>query len=361
MTPPRRILVDLERTRYPHSGLGYYCHCLELGLRTLQIPLELHYYRPRRAEEVDVHPYHFMHKVINRTPRGYDLLHLTHQQQDYFPGRYGERRMVTLHDLNFLYEPLSPRRYERELSKARRNLNGADCIVSISHFAQETLLKHQELFDLKPSISLEVIHNGILLSTEPPSSLGAAEASIQSLGQRPYLLSIGVLSPKKQQHLLVQMLPHLPRELELVLVYSASRAEYLGQLRETIHRLGLEARVHLLHRVSSEAKAYLLGHCQMLLHPSLAEGFGIPPVEAMAMGRPVLLNPATSLPEIGGEAAYYFSSLEPEAMAERVSEALGDFAEDPLRAQLLRLWAERYDYRRMAEDYARLYARELGM
>lgn len=353
--PHAPVLVDLERTRYPQSGLGYYCQCLEDGLRTLTLPYPIDYYRPRQSGEMDVVDYHFMHKFINRTARHYNLVHITHQQQTYFPCKLGGKCIVTLHDLNFLFEPLSPRRYKRELAKARHNLGRADCIVSISHFVQQTLLEHRELFDLKPGVRLEVIHNGIHLSTAPTAHLSTIPEAIRILGQRPYLLCIGVLSEKKQQRLLLEPLKLLPADMELVLIYSSAREEYLHALQADIRRLGLEQRVHLHYRVSQEVKAYLLEHCKALVQPSLAEGFGIPPIEAMAWGKPVVLNPVTAMPEIGGEAAYYFDSLEPQSIAQTISRSLADYGQAPQRAEVIRQWASRYDYRRMASDYAALY------
>lgn len=353
---PARVLVDLERTRHLQSGLGYYCQCLEEGLRALSLPYHLCYYRPRRSGEADVQAYHFIHKFMHRSAQNYDLVHITHQQQTYFPSRLRGKCIVTLHDLNFLFEPLSPRRYKRELEKAQHNLNRADCIVSISHFVQATLLEHQDLFDLKPDVRLEVIHNGIHLSTDLTEDLSTIPLSIQKLSQRPYLLCIGFLSEKKQQGLLLEPLNLLPDDMELVLVYSSARVEYLQALQADIRRLGLERRVHLLHRISNKTKAYLLAHCEALVQPSLAEGFGIPPIEAMAFGKPVILNPVTAMPEIGGEMAYYFDSLEAEAMAQTIRSALADYKEHSGRAEAIRQWAARYDYRRMAREYAALYS-----
>lgn len=357
-----RILVDLERSRYPLSGLGYYCQCLEDGLRTLSLPYRIDYYRTRKRGYSDILPYHFMHKFINYSAQGYELVHITHQQQSYFPSKLRGRCIVTLHDLNFLFEPLSSRRYKRELTKARYNLNRADCIVSISHFVQQTLIEHRELFELKPEVRLEVIHNGIHLSTSISGDLSTVPQSILDLSERSYLLCIGFLSDKKQQRLLLEPLKLLNQDIELVLVYSDAREEYLKSLLEDTRRLGLEKRIHLLHRVSKEAKNYLIQHCQALVQPSLAEGFGIPPIEAMALGKPVILNPVTAMPEIGGDLAYYFDNLDKESIAQTISTSLEDYKANPSRAQSITQWASRYDYRRMASEYAHLYAEllELG-
>lgn len=350
-----KVLVDLERTRYPQTGLGYYCQCLEGGLRELELPMDLSYYRRAKPGEVDVHRWSCLHRLLHISSREYDLIHITHQQQSYFPTAFSGKCIVTLHDLNFLFESLSPRRYKRELEKARRNLNRADCIVSISHFVEQTLLAHRHLFDLKPNVVFRVIYNGIHLPSEYTLHSSKHSDDIAELAGTRYLLSIGFLSPKKQQRLLVEALLHLPEDLSLILVYSSARADYLSTIKEDIIRLGLLGRVHLLYRISDEDKALLLSRCIALLQPSLAEGFGIPPIEAMAYGKPVILNPVTAMPEIGGDVAYYFESLEPKKIAKTIMSSVEHYDTTPQVVDTIRSWARRYDYKRMAEQYARLY------
>jgi glycosyltransferase involved in cell wall biosynthesis len=89
--------------------------------------------------------------------------------------------------------------------------------------------------------------------------------------------------------------------------------------------------------------------------PSLSEGFGLPVVEAMSVGKPAFLSRLTSLPEIGGDAAYYFESFEPESMIATVQRGLKDFDEHPQRAAELRAFAARYSWSRAATEYWALY------
>lgn len=354
----KELVIDVERLKYPHSGVGFYCSCLKRGLEALpQTLLEPPGYRTAfygvklegESKGYRHRPWHrFINPSICHTPWA---LHITHQLQTYFPYiPKATKCIVTLHDLNFLYEQLSRRQRSRRLNTVRRNLERADIIVCISEFVRCSLLEHRVLFSLKPSVRIEVIHNGIAFPDYPER-----EPETLKFDKESYLLSIGVLQEKKQQHLLVELLPHLPSDINLVLVYSSRHYDYHQKLLETIERLNLRSRVVLLSSVSAEEKLYLLRHCLAYTHPSLAEGFGIPPIEAMHEGRPVFLSKMTSLPEIGGNEAYYFDSSEPEAMASTILTGLASYTESPNKLDTLKAWVSQYDYRTMARHYHELY------
>lgn len=350
------ILVDAERGKYPHSGVGFFASCLVRGLAQVEAELprssQLIYYTPRGYEvEGRCRRHYGWHRLVNPTVWDASLVHITHQLQTYFPRlKRGSRCVLTLHDLNFLYEELTPARRQRRLAIVRRNVERADVVVCISHFVKACFWEHRDLFCLKPDARIDVIHNGLCFckyEAHCPEGLYLPEDA-------EYMLSIGVLHHKKQQHTLVEMLSMLPKHIHLVLVYSGT-SHYEAVIRRSVAQHGLQERVHFLQNVSHGAKQYLLEHCLAYVHPSLAEGFGIPPIEAMHAGRPVFLSTATSLPEIGGQEAYYFRSMDPQMMAEDLLHGLQDYQTCPNKAERLKEWADRYDYRSMARAYRQLY------
>lgn len=339
-----RILVDTERERHALSGLGYYCSNLRHGLSDIRdADVRIDYY--------GVEQYRPWHALFNPSARGYDVVHITHQQQRYMTRLTGNHAkvIVTLHDLNFLYEKLSPLQRKRRLSLVGRLLNKADMIVCISHFVRKDLERNLHLFRLKPSVQIEVVYNGIVF-------VPALEHYVPNISlPKPYILSIGVLQEKKQQHLLVEALHHLPEDLHLILVYSGAKAEYQALITRLIEEHRLKHRVHLFRSISEQDKAHFLSNCMCYAHPSIAEGFGIPPIEAMAMGKPVFLSHATSLPEVGGAEAYYLDSNAPLDIAETIMRGLNEFSHDINKPQRLQQWAAQYDYRQMARQYLELY------
>jgi glycosyltransferase involved in cell wall biosynthesis len=112
--------------------------------------------------------------------------------------------------------------------------------------------------------------------------------------------------------------------------------------------------------ITEAQKAWAYAHCTGFLFPSLAEGFGLPPIEAMHFGKPVFLANRTSLPEIGGSAAEYFDSFEPESMRQVVERGLARHRESG-RAEALRAHAAQFDWDRAAAQYMALYRRLLRL
>ena len=211
-----RILIDLERTRYPYSGLGYYGHALARGLQEARDPsLDLHYYAPTSYPIDNRKPFSPLHSLLSVQAKGYDLVHITHQRQHYFPQLWGAKCIVTLHDLNFLTEPLPESKRKKLLKLVASNLNRAHGIVCISEFVRHDLEQHRDLFQISEEPPIAVVHNGIFLPEEGEAS-GITRDPI--VPNAPYLLALGVLHEKKQQHLLIPALCHLPADLHLVLV-----------------------------------------------------------------------------------------------------------------------------------------------
>ncbi len=357
----QKVLVDMERQRQPNSGLGHYCRCLEQGLRETENTLELYYYRPKEEgkEEKDVRDFYDFHKFFNHSTYGIKLLHISCQEQKNFLRHLAvKKKIVTLHELNFLHEDLREEQRQERLKLINKNLNSADVIVCISDFVKQDLLKNQHLFKLKKGVQIRLIHNGLIFDdTEIPENY----KPFSQLHEQDFLLSIGVLHHKKQQLRMVEMMPYLPETMKLVLVYSEEKESYSNQIIDAVARLGLSRRVILLPNISNKEKRYLLNNMKALVHPSIAEGFSIPPVEAMAVGKPIFLSQATSLPEIGGEEAFYFKQGDKkEALAETIIAGLKTYEEDKEKAQRLKAWAMQYDYRIMAKKYLKLYEEVLS-
>jgi glycosyltransferase involved in cell wall biosynthesis len=112
--------------------------------------------------------------------------------------------------------------------------------------------------------------------------------------------------------------------------------------------------------IDDAQKTWAYAHCAGFLFPSLAEGFGLPPIEAMHFGKPVFLARRTCLPEIGGDAAYYFDDFAPAAMRAVVEGGLARGA-GPARAEAVRQHAAQFDWDRCAARYLALYRRLLAL
>ena len=124
-------------------------------------------------------------------------------------------------------------------------------------------------------------------------------------------------------------------------------------IQKQIYEKNLENRVFLVGSVTEAEKSYLIENCHAFLFPSLLEGFGLPPVESMRRGKPTFVSQKTSLPEICGDHAYYFTSFDPHDMADVLAEGLKDFSESKVNAMIA--WAEQYTWKKAAKSYLDIY------
>ncbi|AQX04102.1 glycosyl transferase family 1 [Elizabethkingia meningoseptica] len=359
----KRVLIDLERLRYPNSGIAAVFRNLAKGLKEYTTDLEIEIFGP--VEEISkskfgfrVIPRKIWHKFLDGFSVKYHIIHVSHQFSSYFQSNYKSvLKVVTLHDLNFLHENLDENRKQKYINKVNNNLRYADYVVCISNFVKDDFIKHKHLFDLKKLKDVSTIYNGLKFPEKKGYSINP-DSRISVLQNKKYLLNIGVLFPKKNQLSLIKMLSHLDEDL--VLVVSGAKHDYESKINREIKRLKLDGRVHIFRNVSEEEKNILIENCEALCQPSLAEGFGIPPIEAMYFGKPVFLSKLTSLPEVGGEHAFYFNNFEAHHMAEVLKQGLYQYETQPDLQQQMIDWALQFDYKVTAKKYLDLYQKLLN-
>ena len=174
----------------------------------------------------------------------------------------------------------------------------------------------------------------------------------------PFVLAVGNLEPRKNLGRLVEAFAAVAREpgstVQLVLV-GKSKGE-AATLEQLIERNGLRDRVVFTGFVKEEELVLLYNRAALFIYPSLYEGFGLPPLEAMACGCPVIASNVTAMPEVLGDAALLVDPTSAGAMAEAMRAVLrGDAPVPELRARSLRQ-ATRYSWARAAEQTRGVYA-----
>jgi len=250
--------------------------------------------------------------------------------------------LLTIHDLNCLHEGKSPKEQRESLNKTQKLIDRADAIVCISHHCKSDVLAHMETGN-KP---VHVIHNGTHNVTVPPP----APAGYMPL--HPFIFSMGYVNRKKNFHTLVPLL--INDEVELVVAGKLDDADYVNSMRVQARKLGVAERLHILGPVSEEDKAWYLKNCMAFALPSLAEGFGAPVVEAMKFGKPMFLSNLTSLPEIGGDVAFYFNNFEPDHMQLVFNEGINQYRQNGLADRIIKKGNE-FDWEQKAMEYLEVY------
>ncbi len=143
-----------------------------------------------------------------------------------------------------------------------------------------------------------------------------------------YILTVGATFPHKNLERLIEsysMLPmHLRRRYKLVV--AGGENDYARRLRRLVAEKGLQESVYFAGYVSAHELSLLYGAATVMIYPSLYEGFGLPPLEAMACGCPVIISNTTSLPEVGGDAAWYVDPTDARSMSQGLETVLTDAA-----------------------------------
>ena len=139
-----------------------------------------------------------------------------------------------------------------------------------------------------------------------------------------------------------------------MIVAGTLHAGYAAQIMQEAKLYGVEHRVKLLDVINEENKYWYYKNCAAFVFPSLAEGFGLPLIEAMYYGKPAFIAANTSLPEIGGKFVYCFNSFDAEHMQQVFEEGMQHyFITQP--AEQIKQWALRYNWADAGKQYLSIY------
>jgi glycosyltransferase involved in cell wall biosynthesis len=276
--------------------------------------------------------------------KGFDLWHATYQHTRYMPVRDRHIKvLLTLHDLNFLYDDQKPEeKKQRYLKRVQTLIDRADALVCISEYTRNDILRHCDTGG-KPC---PVIYNGSN-RLEVPLLLRASYRP-----RRPFLFSIGVLHRKKNYHALLPLLQR--QDLEWLIAGRFEDPGYVALLKKQSEEMGVADRLHLLGRVSEGEKAWYFNHCQAFAFPSVSEGFGLPVVEAMTCGKPLFLSNRTALPEIGGDVSFYFRDFGSDHMEQVFEEGMREYNRNGLRERI-RQRGRHFSWDIAAREYLSVY------
>ena len=353
------VILDMEETVRPHTGIGQFCLNLSQALLNLNEDLNLGFYgsnlEMHRGMRYRTNP---LHRILPSLLPKSKIWHATYQGSQYNPKN--SKLVLTIMDMNDLdihaqnndshKSDSFKKEYLHQLNKKIEHIEKiGGHIVFISKFAQNQALNY---FDI-PKDKMSVVYIGVA------SSESTAKPSFPI--PEKYFLTLGVVAEKKNFHTLIDLMEL--REESLIIVGNTRTGHlhrerpYASMIRKRIQEKKMENRVFLVGTVSEREKSYLIENCKAFLFPSLWEGFGIPPVESMARGKPTFVSSRTSLPEICGNHAHYFISFDPREMADVIEIGLKNFNES--RANKMIAWAKQYSWDSTAKSYLDIYKRIL--
>ena len=274
-------------------------------------------------EQARAHFYAFGRFARVRLPETPTLFHATHPLPVEVPGC---PNLVTIHDLVPLrlpYMTLDNKRYFYKL--IRRHLDRADHIVTVSEYSRQDIISLFGVPEHRISNSYQAVSIPAKLLNRPRDMLAAWVGNIFDLEWGEYFLFVGALEPKKNVARLIDAYAASGSKKPLVIAGGAGwqndlemqrindpRFSHFRIIENTISRF---ERVRRITYLPFEQLIALMQGARALLFPSVFEGFGLPVLEAMALGTPVMTSNVTSLPEVAGDAALLVDPNDTAAMA----------------------------------------------
>ncbi len=342
----RRVAFDGIRALRNSTGLGNYARGVLRGLRAASRTLELHVYssKPARAPyESDVRDLgatiHYPHgiwslpgaRALWRTHHlgraaahgGAEVYHgLTHEiPRDLL--RTGVPSIVTFADVIYRRHPewfgaVDRRSYEW---RYRWSAEHADAIVAISAATRDDLVA---AYDVDPARIVVIPPARDSRFAEPVDPATAARVARKFDLPSRYLLSVGTLEARKNHRVLLAALSQLDPQLAPLLVIVGRDAGMLASLRAEADALGMASRVKFLSSVPGEELVAITAGATVSLYPSLLEGFGMPIVEALSAGVPVVASRGGCFPEAGGAESLYAAATDPQEWAAAITRIVTD-------------------------------------
>lgn len=264
------------------------------------------------------------------------------------PLLHSSPEVVTIHDVSFERHPefFDAGTCLRLKVTVRRAVRAARKVITGSEFSKAEIVHFLKV----PEQKIKVIYNGVGSEFQHVGDLDTIRTSLERYAiRKPYLLAVGDVSRRKNQLAIVRGFARWlsrNRGCEHRLVMVGKRKAYAEELLAEAARLGVaDDRLLLPGFVPDEDLPCLYSGAELFLNTSLYEGFGLPLIEAMQCGLPVIASRASCFPEIAGDAARYVDPVDPDDIADAIGEVLGGEAlrNELIRAGLRRAQSFRWD------------------
>ena len=343
------IIFDAERMKYPNTGLYYFCLFLGNELVKFDTSNELGLYLPESSfnlfpEGVSKIKPRAWHKIAMPKLSDIRVWHTTYQLSSYHPPKKNIDIVLTVHDLNFFKEGKTAGKEKRYLKKLQDNINRASKIVTISNYVKTEI---EEFCNLQGK-PVQVIYNGSNFNAEEIAGTATVNPH-----DKPFLFTIGTIVAKKNFHVLPYLLVN--NDLDLFIAGITQDESYKEKIISVAKECGVEDRVKFLGAISEKEKISYMKFCEMFVFPSIAEGFGLPVVEAMALGKKTLLSKLTSLPEIGGDLSYYLDNFEEDYLRQFGGNELIKLLDREVQSAEIIEWSKQFKWDQAAKSYWEVY------
>ena len=321
------------------------------------------------------------HAIVSQLQRdGIQLFHGLSGELPVGIRHSGIKSVVTIHDLIFLRHPEFYHWIDTKIYawKFRQTVREADHIIAISECTKRDIMELGHVDERRISVVYQSYaprfknfkaQDSLSSFLVPPiPELCSPTRSLSSFlvprssflvppSSKRYLLSVGTIERRKNILLAVKALPLLPEDLSLVII--GRHTPYADEVKAYAEKHGLADRVIMLHNVSNAKLPSYYAHAEAFVYPSVYEGFGIPIIEAISSGLPVVACTGSCLEEAGGPDSLYVSPTDVQGMAAAILQSLRNAAGREQRIQCSQAYIRRFEGANVAEQVADIYQRLL--
>jgi len=307
------------------------------------------------------------HAIVSQLQRdGIQLFHGLSGELPVGIRHSGIKSVVTIHDLIFLRHPEFYHWIDTKIYawKFRQTVREADHIIAISECTKRDIMELGHVDERRISVVYQSYAPRFkdfkaqerLRVGEQSSGISLSSFLVPPSSKR-YLLSVGTIERRKNILLAVKTLPLLPEDLSLVII--GRHTPYADEVKAYAEKHGLADRVIMLHNVSNAELPSYYAHAEAFVYPSVYEGFGIPIIEAISSGLPVVACTGSCLEEAGGPDSLYVSPTDVQGMAAAILQTLRNAAGREQRIERSQAYIRRFEGANVAEQVADIYQRLL--
>ena len=336
-----KIAFDAKRAFHNHRGLGNYSRDVIRLLSTYFPENEYYLMNPKEKNNIKfpinentkvIYPESFFYKYNSSYWRSSgcisqlkriqsDIYHGLSQELPYGIHKTGIKTVVTMHDAIFVRYPELYDFFYRKMfvKKNQYSCKVADKIIAISEQTKQDFI---DFFDAEPA-KVEVVYQGCNNIFREKIS----EETISSVKNKynlpdNFLLNIGAIEKRKNLETIIRSI-HIGK-IVLPLVVIGGKSSYLEEIKSLIAELKLEKQILFLHHVETKDLPAIYKMSELFIYPSMFEGFGIPILEAICVGTPVITSKGSCFKETGGESTIYVDYNNAEEMSFEINRVLSD-------------------------------------
>lgn len=300
--------------------------------------------------------FYFWHLYIQlklkKSNFGMDIIHSPENATLFM--RICQKKVITVHDITpFLFpESFSPLTLFRYRLLFKRTLKTADKIISDSHSTKKDLMNHFNV----PDDKISVVHLGIDEKFRVLDMNDVDRIRTKYSLNDPFILYVGTLEPRKNISTLIKAFYKIKNKNSIhKLVIAGKKGWKYKNVFNIIDELHLQNEIIFVDYVPYEDLPGLYNAADLFVYPSLYEGFGLPPLEAMACGTPVITSNVSSLPEVVGNAAIMFDPHDVEELANSMCAILNNeiSKKDLIKNGLEQV--KKFSWKRCAEETLQVY------